>query len=957
MTPDAFTAEDSVRSTGDSPTSADGPVTNQSPSTAKINLFRSLFRGREDVYPRRFESRKTGRGGYQPACANEWIRGLCEKPRIKCLECANRRFLPVTDEVVRQHLSGRDDLGREFVMGLYPLLTDETCYLLAVDLDGDAWQADIGALREICGRLALPTALERSRSGKGGHLWLFFAEAIPANMARNVGSYLLTETMEGRPEIGLSSYDRLFPNQDTLPKGGFGNLIALPLQKKPRSAGNSVFLDEEVEPYQDQWAFLSTVRKIPRAQAEALAREAERRGRITGVRSAFEEEDEDLPWTSPPSRRRKEPPIAEPLPKTLELVLGDQIYVAKEHLPPALRNRLTRLAAFQNPEFYRAQAMRLSTFGKPRVIHCAEDGPKYLALPRGCLGEAQALLSSLGIEAPLRDERFGGTPLDVRFHGELRPEQQLAADAMAAHDIGVLAATTAFGKTVLAAWLIARRGVNSLVLVHRQQLLEQWVERLASFLDVPAKTIGRLGGGRKTLTGRLDVALIQSLVRKGVVHDCVGSYGHLVVDECHHLPASSFELVARRAKARYVTGLSASTTRKDGHQPIIFMQCGPVRFRDNARKQAASRPFTHHVLVRPTGFRAPDRPAADSRAEFQRLYEALAQNPSRNQLICNDVIAAAQAGRFPLVLTERTEHLQVLATHLSAAIPHIITLRGGLGRKQIRAAMASLAQVPNDQPRVLLATGRYIGEGFDEPRLDTLFLTLPVSWRGTIAQYVGRLHRLHADKHEVQVYDYADLDVPMLARMFDRRCAGYEAVGYTLLLPASAVPGWPVEVPLPIDPEWKRDYSASVRRLVQDGVDVPLASLFVHAFHPVPSEAEGVDRARSASEAFLYRRLQTLPSTASLFRLNAELPIPFDTKGRMEVDLLCEELRLVIELDGGQHLADAAAYRRDRRKDAALQQHGYFVLRFLTEDLGQHLDDVLDAIQRALAHQKELARK
>jgi len=957
VTPDAFTAEDPARSTGDSSTSAAGPVTNQSPSAAKINLFRSLFRGREDVYPRRFESRKTGRGGYQPACANEWVRGLCEKPRIKCLECPNRRFLPVTDEVVRQHLSGRDDLGREFVMGLYPLHSDETCYLLAVDLDGDAWQADIGALRETCGRLALPAALERSRSGQGGHLWLFFAEAIPASMARNVGSYLLTETMEGRPEIGLSSYDRLFPNQDTMPKGGFGNLIALPLQKKPRAAGNSVFLDEQFEPYQDQWAFLSSVRKIPRAQAESLAREAERRGRITGVRLAFEEEDEDLPWTSPPSRRRKEPPISESLPETIELVLGDQIYIAKEHLPPALRNRLVRLAAFQNPEFYRAQSMRLSTFGKPRVIHCAEDGPKYLALPRGCLGDAHALLSSLRIEATLRDERFGGTPLDVRFHGELRPEQVSAANAMEAHDIGVLAATTAFGKTVLAAWLIARRGVNTLVLVHRQQLLEQWVERLATFLGVPAKSIGRLGGGRKTLTGRIDVALIQSLVRKGVVHDCVGSYGHLVVDECHHLPASSFELVARRAKARYVTGLSASTTRKDGHQPIIFMQCGPVRFRDNARKQAASRPFTHHVLVRPTGFRAPDLAAADSRAEFQRLYEALTQSPSRNQLICNDVIAAAQAGRFPLVLTERTEHLQILATHLSAAIPHIITLRGGLGRKQIRAAMASLAQVPDNQPRVLLATGRYIGEGFDEPRLDTLFITLSVSWRGTIAQYVGRLHRLHADKHEVQVYDYADLDVPMLARMFDRRCAGYEAVGYTLLLPASAVPGWPVEVPLPIDPEWKRDYSTSVRRLVQDGVDVPLANLFVHAFRPVSPEAEGVARARSASEAFLYRRLQTLPSTANLFRLNAELPIPFDTKGRMEVDLLCEELHLVIELDGGQHLADAAAYRRDRRKDASLQQHGYFVLRFLAEDLGQHLDDVLDAIQRAAAHQKELARR
>ena len=366
--------------------------------------------------------------------------------------------------------------------------------------------------------------------------------------------------------------------------------------------------------------------------------------------------------------------------------------------------------------------------------------------------------------------------------GSLRPEQQLAANALAAHDIGVLAATTAFGKTVVAAWLIARRGVNTLVLVHRQQLLEQWVERLASFLDVPAKSIGRLGGGRKKLTGGIDVALMQSLVRKGVVQDCVGSYGHVVVDECHHLPARSFELVARRAKARFVTGLSASITRKDGHHPIIFMQCGPVRYRVNARQQAAARPFAHHVLVRPTGFRSPAPPAADSRVEFQRLYEALTQDSRRNELICRDVIAAVQAGRFPLVLTERTEHLRLLATMLSA-IPHVIILQGGMGRKQIQAAMASLAQAPSDQGCVLLATGGYIGEGFDEPRLDTLFLTLPVSWRGTIAQYVGRLHRLHAGKREVQVYDYADLDVPMLARMFDRRCEGYEAAGYSLLLP------------------------------------------------------------------------------------------------------------------------------------------------------------------------------
>ena len=925
-------------------------VTNQSPSAAKIGLFRTLFRGREDVYPRRFESRKTGRSGYQPACANEWVRGVCDKPRIKCLVCTNRRLLPVTDEVVRHHLSGVDDLGREFVMGLYPLLADETCYLLAVDLDGDGWQQDAGALRETCRRLAVPVALERSRSGKGGHLWLFFAEAIPASMARNLGSHILTETMEGRPEIGLASYDRLFPNQDTLPKGGFGNLIALPLQKKPRAAGNSIFLDEQFQPYDDQWAFLSSVLKVNRAQAETLARDAERRGRITGVRLAFEEDDDDLPWAAPPSRRRKEPPIVGALPEEVELVLGDQIYIAREHLPPGLRNRLLRLAAFQNPDFYRAQARRLPTFGKPRIIHCAEDGPKHLALPRGCLTETQDLITSLGIKPALRDERFGGTPIDVRFQGELRPEQQLAANALAAHDIGVLAATTAFGKTVVAAWLIARRGVNTLVLVHRQQLLEQWIERLASFLGVPAKSIGRLGGGRKTLTGGIDVALMQSLVRKGIVQDCLGSYGHVVVDECHHLPARSFELVACRAKARFITGLSASITRKDGHHPIIFMQCGPVRYRVNARQQAAARPFAHHVLVRPTGFRSTAAAAADSRVEFQRLYEALTQDSRRNEMICRDVIAAVQAGRFPLVLTERTEHLRLLATMLSA-IPQVIILQGGMGRKQLQAAVTSLAQAPSDQGCVLLATGGYIGEGFDEPRLDTLFLTLPVSWRGTIAQYVGRLHRLHAGKREVQVYDYADLDVPMLARMFDRRCEGYEAAGYSLLLPGSAVPGWPAEVPLPIDPDWKREYAASIRRLLCDGVDVPLADLFTHAAQAPKPGAEGVARARSATESFLFRRLQTLEATAGRFQLNVDLPIPFDAKGRMEVDFLCESARLVIELDGAQHLADTEAYRRDRRKDVALQERGYFVLRFLAEDVGKRLDEVLDGILRALAHQ------
>jgi len=837
-------------------------------------------------------------------------------------------------------------------MGVYPMLQDEICHFLAVDFDRENWREDAGAFVETCGRLDLSAALERSRSGNGGHVWLFFEEAISASLARKLGSHVLTETMEHCPEIGLDSYDRFFPNQDTLPKGGFGNLIALPLQKQARERGNTLFLNEQFSPHSDQWSFLASVRKIGRGRVETLVRDAESKGRVIGVRVAAAEEDEDAPWTAPPSRRRKDPPILDPLPESVGLVLADQIYVAREGLPPALRNRLLRLAAFQNPEFYRAQAMRLPVYDKPRIIHCAEEHPSHFALPRGCLDEVRELFKSLNIQYLVLDERCDGAPLDVAFHGALRPEQQAAAEAMLRHDTGVLAATTAFGKTVLAAWLIAQRRVNTLVLVHRQQLLEQWIERLSGFLGLPAKTIGRLGGGRKKLTGGLDVALVQSLVHKGTVDDRVGDYGHLVVDECHHLSARSFELFARRAKARFVTGLSATVTRKDGHHPIIFMQCGPIRHRVDAKKQAEARPFIHQVFVRPTGSRMAAA-EEDPRFEYHKLCEAITSDDSRNEMICADVMNAVREGRSPLVLTERTEHLQRLAQRLLSQIPHVITLRGGMSRTELKIALDRLAQLPETADRVILATGGYIGEGFDNSRLDTLFLTMPVSWRGTIAQYVGRLHRLHEGKREARVYDYADLDVPMLARMFDRRCRGYEALGYSILLPASAVPGWPVEAPLPIDPEWKRDYAASVRRLIRDGVDSPLANLFVHAARSVLPDAEGISRARSASEAFLYRRLETLPETHGRFGLNVELPIPFDGFGRMEVDLFCADARVVIELDGAQHLGDADAYRSDRRKDALLQQNQYFVLRFLAEDAGQRLDYVLDTILATLVHRKK----
>lgn len=928
------------------------PIDRTSPSEAKIALFRSLFRGREDVYPRRFESRKTGKSGYAPACANEWVRGICEKPRIKCAECPNRRFLPVTDDVIRWHLSGADANAQSFVAGIYPLLQDETCLLLAVDFDKGGWRDDVRAFLDACHHLDLPAALERSRSGRGAHVWFFFEEAIPAALARRLASYVLTETMEGRPDIGLDSYDRLFPNQDTMPQGGFGNLIALPLQKGARKQDNSVFLDHDLVPWADQWAFLAGIRKIGRRQVESIVEDAERRGRILGVRLPPQDDGEDEPWTALPSRHRKQVPIVGDLPETVELVLGNQIYIAKEGLNPGLRNRLLRLAAFQNPEFYKAQAMRLSTYDKPRVVACAEDHPHHIGLPRGCLDEARQTLTDLGVQVAVRDERYDGSPLDLKFHGELRPDQKSAAGALLLHETGVLAATTAFGKTVVAAWMIAERAVSTIVLVHRQQLLDQWIERLAAFLGVPAKSIGRIGGGRSRPTGMVDVAIIQSLVRKGVVDDRVAQYGHVIIDECHHLSAQSFEQVARQAKARFVLGLSATVARKDGHHPIIFMQCGPVRHRVNARAQAAGRPFEHFVLVQPTAFHARRSPGSDKRAEFQLLYQELIEDEQRTGRICDDVIEAVANGRSPLVLTERNDHLDILERGLGARVQHVVVLRAGQGKKQRQAVMDRLAVIPHNEARVLLATGKYVGEGFDDPRLDTLFLTLPVSWRGTIAQYSGRLHRLYGGKREVRIYDYADLNVPMLSRMFDRRCRGYEAVGYTILLPASAIPGWPSNVVLPSDPVWKRDYAGSVRRLVRDGVDVPLAGLFVHAARTVSSDSEGADRARSATEAFLYRRLETLSETRRRFRLNVALAIAFDGVGTLEVDLLCADARVAVELDGGQHLSDPVAYRRDRRKDHLLQENGYLVLRFLAEDVGRELDLVLDTIIRALAHRQ-----
>lgn len=729
----------------------------------KIALFRRLFRGRTDVYPIRWESKSTGKTGYAPACANEWLAGVCEKPRIKCADCSKRLLIPLSDAVIYDHLAGKRTVG------VYPLLSDDTCHFLAADFDEAEWKEDAQAFALSCHELGVPVALEISRSGNGAHAWVFFSGSVPARDARRLGTAIISHTCARTRQLKLESYDRLFPNQDTMPKGGFGNLIALPLQKKPRENGHSVFVDMALRPHQDQWTFLASIQLMSPHDIEAIILRAT--GGVHPLDVTFiDEEDHKEPWKRPGHTTKK---LAGVMPPSLTVTLANLIYFEKAQLPQPLANRLIRLAAFQNPEFYKAQAMRFTVWDKPRVIGCAENYPNHIALPRGCKDAAQDLLHENEIHCDLRDERFNGDALEVSFRGILRLDQEAAVAGMLHHDAGVLCAPTAFGKTVTAAALIAQRGVNTLVLVHRTELLKQWQERLQSFLGVGKGVVGTIGGGKVKPTGKIDIAVMQSLSRQGEINPLVENYGHVVIDECHHVGAVSFDAILKRVKAKYVLGLTATPIRRDGQQPIIFMQCGPIR---HTAAKPASAPHDLEVVPHLLHKRI-DLP---QEAGIQDVFRHLANDLERTAEIAAEIESAFNQGRKVLVLTERTEHLDAILAALAGKIPSPFVLHGRMSKRQRAMSITELDTLPPNAPRVLLATGKLVGEGFDHPPLDTLVLAMPISWKGTLQQYAGRLHREHATKTDVRIFDFVDTGHPALVRMWEKRQRGYRAMGYRL---------------------------------------------------------------------------------------------------------------------------------------------------------------------------------
>ncbi len=742
-------------------------------SDEKVALFLKLFRAREAIFPKLWENKAKGTKGYSPACNNEWVRGVCGKPplgKVKCSECPNQAFTKLDEQAVRDHLQGK------YTIGTYAIRENDSCIFLAADFDGGGWKQDVLAYRAAARELGIQVEIEKSRSGNGAHAWIFFAEPIAARMARQLGTVIVARTHASKHTMGLDTYDRFFPNQDTLPKGGFGNLIALPLQKGPRDKGNSIFLDENLDSASNQWAALTDSRQLTSNEVHSLVIRNLSVKTFTSV--LFE--DQAIASAEHALDSGNQKVIAGSYPGQIEIEYGAQISVTTTDLPSSILSAMKRTAIFANPKFFELERMRFSTWKTPRFIFCGESRVNQLILPRGSLDACLEIAKKAGSSVVLKDNRPRFPKIAVEFNGELSDEQKKAVSVVAKTDIGVLVAPPGAGKTVMGCYLIAKRKTSTLVLVHRMPLLEQWRAQISEFLGVDQKKMGIFGGARKKQTHEIDIGMLPTFAKIENPEEILSQYGQIIIDECHHIPAVSFESVLKKIPTRYVLGLTATPYRKDGHQAIIHMQCGPVRYEV---KEVDGPKLTKRVIVRETSFKMPED--SGPQPPIHLVWEKLVADPARLEIVAHDLRKSLEAGRFPLVISERKEHLalssKVFEQKLADLKVKSFVLVGGLGKKARATILSEIQSAPKSGIKpYILATGSFIGEGFNLPALDTLIIAMPISFKGKLIQYAGRLHRASPGKSEAIIYDYLDASNALTVSMFRKRLVAYRKMEYQI---------------------------------------------------------------------------------------------------------------------------------------------------------------------------------
>ena len=761
--------------------------------------FYSYFRGRKDVYVKR-----NAKKGYYTQCNNFWKAGICPKERgekVKCQECPVKDYKELKIPIILEHLKGTKEDCSD-VIGLYPLFPDGTCWFLVFDFDNhdeDAtstkdWEQEVDALRKICFSLGIDALVERSRSGQGAHVWIFFSEAIQAAKVRRFGEALLAKGAESVSLKSFRYYDRMMPMQDSLPEGKLGNLIAIPLQGQALRKGNSAFVNEYWKPYKDQWSKLLHTRKMSEAEVDAYVKSwCPEDNAMEMFQSDKVDEQEDsnllLFGSNPKSSTRYFK--TEDATGAVKIIQADGIYIDKRNLKPRLQNAIRRLAAYSNPQFFQNLALGFSTRETPRIVYDGYDEGNYIVLPRGCFEELKRYLSDAEISYDIVDKRQEGRTIDVSFNGELYPEQMVAAERLLAYDIGMLAAATAFGKTVIGANLIARRKVNTLVLVHTVEIMNNWVRDLNRFLTIneqlPTYTtpmgrvkqrdsvIGTFSSQKKAATGIIDIAMIGSLGKEDDINSMVRDYGMIIVDECHHAAATTFENVLRASAAKYVYGMSATVKRGDKQERKLLMQLGPIRHRYTAKERAMKQGIGHYIYPRFT--RMVDLSPSEDK-HISELYRLIVDSELRNMQIVADAVDCVKKGRTPVVMTKYREHAENLYGLLQGAADHVFLLQGGKSLKARAELREKMAAVSRDESMIMVAIGQYIGEGFNYPRLDTMLLAMPISFEGNIEQYAGRLNRDYEGKKDVIIFDYIDQHIPVLERMYHRRLRTYKKIGF-----------------------------------------------------------------------------------------------------------------------------------------------------------------------------------